>query len=718
MKTFLRFASVICLMCSSLISNAYTFEVDGIYYTRYGDEVVVVSHDTFEQGLYSGDVVIPQSVTYDNVTYSVTAIGGDAFYDCPELNSVFIPRSIKQISYNPFTFCPRLKAINVASDNEFFCSEQGVLFSKDRAQLLAFPGGKVAEYVVPGSVTEIGQDAFRDCDSLVSVTLPDGLIKIAACAFECCDKIQAIEIPATVTDIGMYAFADCSSLQQASIHNQLIGKMMFQFCGNLSQVDLGENLTTIGERAFRSSGLTSVNIPANVTSVGDGAFGQCMQLNAATIGCATISRAMFAYCKSLTSVQMLDNVKTIGEGAFSSCSQLPEITLGSGVTSIGGQAFMECTALRSAVIPGSLRVLTFESFWRCTSLETVHVGEGVQEIQTAFKECPALAHNNIPASVSKISTGAFGACLALQGFDVASDNQYFSERDGVLFNKAGTALLIYPNSHGAHYSIPDGTTTIEQNAFGGCKRLESVTIPNSVTLIGDYAFVGCGITHIDLPQTITTLKMGTFSACSNLEEIDIPPTVTQLGEYCFASCSSLRRVGFPPQLTVIPLAAFEGCSSLKAVVLPDALTKIESWAFCRCDTLNRVDIPSGVNYIPGSAFYFCDDLTTVICRNPIPPVCESCASGAFGDTKRDTLCVPRVALDAYRNASEWKRFAHIVPIEGDYDVTSDRKVDIADVNVLISGMLCGNAPDWYDLNDDSQVDIADVNVVINAMLGK
>ena len=113
---------------------------------------------------------------------------------------------------------------------------------------------------------------------------------------------------------------------------------------------------------------------------------------------------------------------------------------------------MECTALRSAVIPGSLRVLTFESFWRCTSLETVHVGEGVQEIQTAFKECPALAHINIPASVSKISTGAFGACLALQGFDVASDNQYFSERDGVLFNKAGTALLIYPNSHGAHYS--------------------------------------------------------------------------------------------------------------------------------------------------------------------------------------------------------------------------------------------------------------------------
>ena len=80
--------------------------------------------------------------------------------------------------------------------------------------------------------------------------------------------------------------------------------------------------------------------------------------------------------------------------------------------------------------------------------------------------------------------------------------------------------------------------------------------------------------------------------------------------------------------------------------------------------------------------------------------------------------MPRVALDAYRNASEWKRFAHIVPIEGDYDVTSDRKVDIADVNVLISGMLCGNAPDWYDLNDDSQVDIADVNVVINAMLGK
>jgi len=245
-----------------------------------------------------GDLVIPETIE----ELPVTVIGDRAFSDCTRLTSITIPESVTSIGDGAFSGCSSLVSITVDEDNSSFTSLDGVLFTQDGKTILAYPAGKAeTEYIIPDSVTSIGNRAFYRCYSLESIIIPDGVTSIGDGAFSGCSSLVSINIPDSVTSIGDWAFSVCSSLTSITIPDGVtrIGNFAFQDCSSLTSITIPDGVTSIGDWAFSDcTSLTSITIPESVTSIGDGAF-------------------TFIGYASLTSVKFKGNMPShVGWGSF------------------------------------------------------------------------------------------------------------------------------------------------------------------------------------------------------------------------------------------------------------------------------------------------------------------------------------------------------------------------------------------------------------------
>ena len=256
---------------------AYDFRYGELYYniTSYEEPYTVeVTYQSTTSSNYSDftSVTIPETVTYEGTTYSVTSIGIQAFVWCNALTSVTIPNSVTSIGKYAFAWCSLLTSVTI-----------------------------------PNSVTSIGEGAFQGCSSLTSVTIPNSVTSIGEEAFGGCDALTSITIPNSVTSIGELAFQGCSSLTSITISNSVmsIGYAAFNGCSALTSITIPNSVTSIGNWAFGGcSSLTSITIPNSVTSIGASAFSGCSALTSVTIGnsVTSIGNYAFCYCESLKTV--------------------------------------------------------------------------------------------------------------------------------------------------------------------------------------------------------------------------------------------------------------------------------------------------------------------------------------------------------------------------------------------------------------------------------
>lgn len=460
----------------------------------------------------SGEVVVPKTIG----GYEVTYIADEAFKNCTGITSIVIPDSVTSIIAGAFYGCTSLTEITVSPDNKNYLSMDGVLFNKDGSELLVYPrGNKRSTYIIPDSVTSIGSGAFSGCTSLAEITIPD-----------------------SVTSIGEETFSGCTSLSKVTFSNNLtvIEDRTFSGCTSLTEITIPDSVTSIGYSAF--SGCTSlkeITIPDSVTEIKgrvydemiDGAFSDCTSLTKVKLSnnLTKIDEYTFLGCTSLAEIIIPDSVTSIGRSAFSGCTSLAEITIPDSVTSIGSYAFSSCTSLSKVQLSNNLTVINCRTFKDCSSLESIIIPEGVITIGTtsiydysigeSFSGCTSLKEIVIPDSVTSIYGSAFYNCTSLESVTLGSgveelgddwifncrrladitvspENSSFSSVDGVLFSKDGSSLLAYPigNKRSA-YTIPDGVEKVGAKAFYGCRYIETLTIPASVTEIEASALGNC-----------------------------------------------------------------------------------------------------------------------------------------------------------------------------------------------------------------------------------
>ena len=568
----------------SATAMAHDVEIDGIYYnleSYEGEYYATVtckgeSSDDYKDE-YSGDVVIPSSITYNDVTYIVNQISDSAFDYC-SVSSILVPNSVNHIGA-PNNYWYGVENIHVSSDNEYYSSEDGVLFDKDKIRLIYFPGGKdteVRSYSIPEGVVYIGQYAFDQCSFLSSVTIPNTVTSIGSNAFAGTDLVS-VTIPNSVTSIGSNAFGECR---------------------NLESVIIGNKVEIIGYEAFANChSLTSIAIPNSVKTIETGAFYNCTALTAFVVSSdneyySSESGVLFNKDKTellrypiaksnLTSYTIPNGVKTIASGAFEDCNSLTSITIPNSVITIGKSAFYG-TGIWNNEANWANGVLYIDNCLIQAHPVKVEGNYSIKEGTTvianyAFNSCDRLTSVTIPGSIEVIPDRAFTMCTSLETV-----------------------------------TIPNSVTSIGAGAFEYCNSLTSITIPNSVTSIGGDAFADChNITSVAIGENVTSignnaflrscenLKSLTWNAkkCANIEEYS--SVFSSIGHYDLFSLIIGEKVEH------IPSRIFSGMHVTSEILtLPNSLVSIGEGAFSG-NTFGNVNIPKSLTTIGADAFASC-----------------------------------------------------------------------------------------------------------------
>ncbi len=595
-------ALLFCLLCLPGVCLAAEFTVENLKYQTTGENTVEVT------GMVTplsepGKLVIPATVTSNGKQYTVTAIGGSAFYAANSfsvnntIKSVELPNTITTIGSAAFSQCANLKSIEI-----------------------------------PAGVQTLNSSVFKNCTALETVTLNEGLKEIGQETFYGCTALTEINLPNSLQTIVRWSFIKAGLTKLTCPENlNTIQSGAFNNCTNLKDITLNENLQTIESTVFEHCGFSEITVPAS-TNVDPSAFNSCTgtikvhttQLYAALVN--NKEKYHFTY-----TVQLLGSLQNIefddgdyhfiiidadnkevqltgmsaaykqanGNTKPSGALTIPDQASGYGnsytVTSIGVSAFNGCAGLAEVNLPESLTNISQDSFRECYGLSRIELPNNIKTIDsTAFVSCKNLSEIKWPANLESIGDGAFQTC-PITTLQLPDTLQQIG--DGAFYNCQELQNVI----------LPDNLQSIGEQAFEYCAKLEAVSLPTGLKEMGTSVFAFCpNLKTVTFPANINLTKLpnSAFASCTSLENIELPASIKTIGTEAFSTCTSLQSVTLPENLEVLEQGAFFNCTSLSGKLqLPESLTNIGYRTFKGCTGLERIYITgSNLQNVSAEAF--------------------------------------------------------------------------------------------------------------------
>lgn len=650
------------------------------------DECFNLSSVTLEAGLGSigyGAFASCSALLNIELPGTVTNIEGWAF-NASGLTNIDIDQGVTSIGDQAFAKCSQLQSINVDSQNTFYSSTNGVLFSQNQTTLLQYPIGNTAtNYEMPTSVLNISDNAFSDNTNLISIVLGENVTNIAEAAFEYCTSLANISIPNSVTSLGDYVCYGCSSLTNATIGSGLANLADYAFgdCPRLVAVYFEGNapsyyyelfyydtdLTVYYDAGTSGWGNEFDSIPAvqlgapnpdgslqvTITPPGAVSAGAQWQVDGGVLqpsGATVEGLSVGTHTVSFSAVQ----------GWTAPANQSVIVSSNSTTTDTG--VYVEPPQFEFTFSTNADNTLTIESYigaGGAVAIPTNVFGLAVTVIGNgAFYDTPVTSVI-IPEGVASIGSDAFGFCYDLISATIPASVTNFGD------------YAFYDCYNLSSVTLEDGLESIGEDAFEYCSTLPSIDIPGSVTNIGYAAFYYTGLTNAVIEPGVASIGNYAFSACQFLTNITFPASITNVGDYVFYACPNFTAINvnannlffsstngvlfdkpqttlllFPPGLsgnytvpagvTNIAALAFEYCNGITGITIPGSVSMIGEGIFENCDSLTNAVLLNGVTSIEEYAFYDCASLSSVT----VPGSLTNIGFEAFYDTALVTVAIP------------------------------------------------------------------------------
>lgn len=579
-----------------------------------------------------------------SIPNSVTSIGGSAFASCTSLRVVSGGENVSSIDYQAFSGCNSLTSIldmqhmeSIAANAFHRCESLEVVYLNEgliSIDSYAFSGCiSLKTLTIPESAVSIAGKAFNTCTSLDSVIINGGFSNNSTIdndIFTNCTSLKTIIWNAKDYTIPLYKEESFLSAQEGDYYPPIYKQ--------ITSVIVGGNVDSIPQGLFsQMTKLKSVTLLDGVKYIGAEVFSGCTKLTSVNIptSVVNIGKKGFYGCKSLQSIVLPDSLNVLKEYLFDECTALRSVFFPQALDSIGMDAFRNCQSLQSINLPQSLTVIVSGAFNGCVGLTAVTIPQNV----TSFGR-------KVFAGCSNLTTIVWDArnCTSVD----SSEPCFYDIREQISSFTFGEDVELVPNKICYGMSLldtiilPDGVKTIQTYAFENCTSLKHLQIPSSITFFNGSAVIGC-----DSLNAISIEDLGAWCNINFdgnplryvhnlylnnelLTDIVIPNSVSVLGHYAFEGCTSMNSITIPYSVTKIGYRAFKDCTGLTMVTIPNSVDTIGSLAFESCSSLDSVCIGTHVSYIGGDVFYDCPALRSATCLAVTPPQIERCNGVIFG----------------------------------------------------------------------------------------